>query len=53
MAEAQKTKVRVLVECDFGKPNDVVELDAKQIKAAAGQVDADTNAVAYAESLTK
>jgi hypothetical protein len=51
MAEAQKVKARVLVTCDLGQPNDVIEIDAKQAKALAGTVDADPEAVAYAESL--
>jgi hypothetical protein len=51
MAEAQKSKARVLVDCELGKCNDVVEIDAKQAKALAGVVDTDPEAVAYAESL--
>jgi hypothetical protein len=53
MAEAQKVKARVLVDCELGKCNDVVEVDAKQVKALTGTVDADPDAVSYAESLTK
>jgi hypothetical protein len=51
MAEAQKVKARVLVDCDLGKCNDVIEVDAKQVKALAGVVDTDSEAVAYAQSL--
>jgi hypothetical protein len=51
MAEAKKTKVRVLVNCEHGAPNDVVELTAAEVKASAGLVDPDPAAVAYAESL--
>jgi hypothetical protein len=51
MAEAQKVKVRILVDSAYGKCNDVVELDAKLVKSLAGTVDADPDAVAYAESL--
>jgi hypothetical protein len=51
MAEVQKVKARVLVDCELGKVNDVVEVDAKQAKALAGVVDTDPDAVAYAESL--
>jgi len=51
MAEAKKTKVRVLAQCEHGVPNDVVELTAAELKAAAGNVDPDPAAVAYAESL--
>jgi hypothetical protein len=53
MAEAQKVKARVLVDCELGKCNDVVEIDAKQVKALAGTIDADPDAVAYAESLAQ
>lgn len=47
------TKVRVLVEGAFGKPDDVIELDGEALAQAlaSGQVDADPEAVAYAESL--
>lgn len=51
--DVKKVKARVLVECDLGKCNDVVEIDAKQVKALAGTVDADPDAVAYAESLAQ
>ena len=53
MAEPQKMKARVLVDCELGKCNDVVELDAKQVKGLAGVVDTDADAVAYAESLAQ
>ena len=51
--QAQATKVRVLVEGHYGKPDDVIELEgeALAVAAASGQVDADPAAVAYAESL--
>lgn len=47
------TKVRVLVEGHYGKPDDVIELEgeALAVAVASGQVDADPAAVAYAESL--
>ena len=48
---AEKVKVRVLVDCDLGKCNDVIQLDPKQVKALAGTVDADPDGVAYAESI--
>lgn len=51
MAEAKKIKVRVLVNCEHGAPNDVVELPATEVKALGEVVDADPAAVAYAESL--
>lgn len=51
--QAHATKVRVLVECHYGKPDDVIELDgeALAVAVASGQVDAEPAAVAYAESL--
>jgi hypothetical protein len=51
MAEAKKIKARVLVACEFGKPDDVAQLEPAQIKANPGLVDTDPAAVAYAESL--
>lgn len=53
MADSQKVKARVLLEGAYGKPNDVVEIDAKLTKSLAGVVDADPDAVAYAESIAK
>lgn len=52
-ASAARIPVRVLVTCDVGAVNDVVELDAgeAQARAAAGQVDPHPDAVAYARSL--
>lgn len=57
MAKIQKAaegqvKVRVLVECQHGKCNDVVVIDAGQVEALIGVVDAEPAAVEYAESLT-
>lgn len=51
MAEAKKVKARVLVDSGYGKCNDVIEIEAAQAKTLAGVVDADPEAVAYAESL--
>lgn len=47
------TKLRVLVEGAFGKPDDVIELEGEELAQAlaSGQVDANPEAVAYAESL--
>lgn len=47
------TKLRVLVEGVFGKPDDVIELEGEALAQAlaSGQVDANPEAVAYAESL--
>lgn len=49
---AKGTKVRVLVDCQHGKPNDVVTLPADEAKAAekAGLVDTSKPAVSYAEA---
>ena len=44
-------KARVLVDCEFGAPNDVVEIDVDMTEALATVVDTDPAAVAYAESL--
>ncbi|MFK3741432.1 hypothetical protein [Massilia sp. TN1-12] len=52
MAEAKKVKARVLVDGAHGNCNDVIEIDAAQVKALTGVVDADPDAVAYAESLS-
>lgn len=51
--QAHATKVRVLVEGAFGKPDDVIELEGEALAQAlaSGQVDANPEAVAYAESL--
>ena len=50
---AAATKVRVLVEGNYGKPDDVIELEgeALAVAVASGQVDAHPEAVAYAEAL--
>ncbi len=47
------TKLRVLVEGAFGKPDDVIELEGEELAQAmaSGQVDDNPAAVAYAESL--
>ena len=47
------TKVRVLVEGHYGKPDDVIELEGEELAQAlaSGQVDDNPAAVAYAESL--
>ncbi len=55
MAKEKKAKARVLLVGTYGAVNDVVELDASQIAAgvAAGELDDNAEAVAYAEALTK
>lgn len=49
-AEGQ-VKVRVLIQCEHGAPNDVAVVDAALLDSLAGIVDADPAAVEYAESL--
>jgi len=51
MAEAKKVKARVLIDCDLGKCNDVVEVDQTDVKGLEGVVDAAPAAVKYAETL--
>lgn len=54
MAEAKlaKTvKARVLVACEHGAPNDVIEIDAELAKSLEGVIDTAPAAVKYAESL--
>lgn len=55
MAKNQKAdgqvKARVLVDCEYGKPDDIVTIDAALADSLAGIVDASPEAVAYAESL--
>lgn len=46
-------KVRVLVDCDLGRCNDVVEVSAALVETMGDLVDADPTAVDYAESLAK
>lgn len=43
-------KARVLVDCNYGKVNDVVQITQAEADAS-GDVDAHPDAVAYAESL--
>lgn len=46
-------KARVLLDCTYGKVDDVIELKADEvaIAVASGQVDTHADAVAYAEGL--
>lgn len=58
MARGQKTpqgtiKARVLVTCAYGKPNDVIEVDADLAETLGVAIDTDAEAVAYAESLAQ
>ena len=52
-ASARKHKARVLVRSHHGEVNDVVLVDAATLEAAtaAGELDGNKAAVAYAESL--
>ena len=50
-ADSSTVRVRVLLNCPYGKCNDVLELDADLVASLAGVVDADPASVAYAESL--
>jgi hypothetical protein len=58
MARGTKTpqgtiKARVLVNCAYGKPNDVIEVDADLAETLGTAIDTDAEAVAYAESLAQ
>lgn len=44
---------RVLLECAYGKPNDVVDVAVDLISSLVGVIDTDPDAVAYADSLKK
>lgn len=48
---SKKVKARVLVDCSYGKPNEVITVTADEAKQHAGVLDASPAAVAYAESL--
>lgn len=50
---AGEVKARVLVDCVYGKCDDVVTLDAELVASLHNVLDADPAAVAYAESLAK
>lgn len=49
----EPVKVRILVDCYLGKCNDVVEVDGAELEGLDGIVDANPDAVAYAETLQK
>lgn len=46
-------RVRLLRDCEHGKVDAVIEMDAALAESLAGTVDADPAAVAYAESLAQ
>jgi len=50
---AEKTKARVLLDCAYGKVDEVIEIESADLAVAeaSGQVDTHPDAVAYAESL--
>ncbi|NHZ83768.1 hypothetical protein F2P44_31545 [Massilia sp. CCM 8695] len=50
-ASLEFVRVRVLVQCEHGNCNDVVELDAALLDGLVGVVDPDPSAVEYALSL--
>ena len=52
-AAAEVIKARVLVACEYGVPNDIVELSPTLVQGMGGIVDADPAAVVYAESTQK
>ena len=47
------TKARVLLDCSYGKVNDVIDISPEDLSVAeaSGQVDTHPDAVSYAESL--
>ena len=51
----EKTKARVLLDCAYGKVDEVIEIEAADLAVAqaSGHVDTDPAAVAYAESLAE
>lgn len=49
-AAPQLVRARVLCLCDFGAPNDVIEVDSELAKARTDVLDTDQAAVAYALS---
>lgn len=49
--QPKKVKARVLIDCEHGKCNEVVEIDPDLLESLSGVVDANPAAVAYAESL--
>lgn len=53
MGKEKKVKARVLVDCVFGKVDDVVEVTEAQAREHASDLDAHPDAVAYAEALKK
>lgn len=50
---AEKTKARVLLDCSYGKVDEVIEIETADLAVAeaSGHVDTHPDAVAYAESL--
>lgn len=50
-SEASKVKARVLMDCPFGKADEVVEVTEAEAKVCSSYLDAHPDAVAYAEGL--
>ncbi|MQA39028.1 hypothetical protein [Rugamonas aquatica] len=48
-----EVKARVLIDCDLGKCNEVVLVDAALAETMGDLIDTDPAAVAYAESIAK
>jgi hypothetical protein len=51
MAKEKLIKGRILVDCDLGKCDEVIEINEAQVTSLQGVIDTDPGAVAYAESL--
>lgn len=53
--EPKKVKARVLVDCAFGKPNDVAEVEDGQVRQAEaeGLIDTEKSAVSFAQALDR
>lgn len=53
--ETKTIKGRVLLDCSYGKSDDIIELSSEAMKIAekSGEVDPHPSAVAYVESISK
>ena len=52
-AESGEVKARVLIGCVYGQCDDVVVVESALLESLTGVLDADPEAVAYAESPAK
>jgi hypothetical protein len=50
LAQPRILRARVLVHCELGEPNDVIEVEADQVAQLGDVIDTDASAVAYALS---